>query len=1152
MAIRLDKLLDAWRSDQRPRATVEFCGVLVRASNKPANAHLVTPKFLKEFGEEALERHPEDVDVMLGVAGLYVTAGLLDVAETLLAQAASKVPNDPRLKKLMGKVRLHQGIKGGGPMGGMSDMPRGISFIGTGAPSPGAGVVMPNMAAPPMPRSLSPAFGVAMPPVAPMPRAMDPAAATPQPPPVGAAAPAPPVGAAEPVKRSHVRGAGPEQLDAAPLPVRPSQGAREVVAESPKAFGMIHVLPESSRSPAAPPVVAPAPPMVDEVSSDVATVMREVPVQAKPRGVSGQMPAPLEAAAGAGAQAGTEIHSYDDAYLEKLKIAGEQAERAESEAQADRQVTQAQDEVQDEPTATQVTAAIEGGAIEGGRDDGGLAPSDDDTGDEEQATQVRDLAPMSTPLGPRPAAGKATGGTVRMVHENPPKAFPTTPPGPQQPVMPGPPAETLEDEDPRTAIQTARLAAVHLQVPMQASQPAPPEAKDPNRATSPFDIYPGGARSLGDGADREDMPTAALSPEMLQGPEMLQAAYAASRTAATAGPPSSSPGGAPPLPVVPNPVAPPSVAARRSPVKVFIAVTALTSALGIGLVAYLQLGGTSSSTDTPGASTKSGVPEFDAAILRGGRTDLDAAKAALDAKGDSGTAPVVLAGARERVLRVLDHDPSAPGLEDALSQARTLGLPKEATAFAELVMSAQRDGNDAARALVEELDTLPAVREDAFYQLASGAVLERVGDGAALGRYQIALGKEPGLKAAEFRLVRAMLLYGDVAEGRRRAEALGDRPEATALRALASLVRRGDKAPDKPVALADGPPLPRTLAVIVPLSAAVATESRSERRALLKQVIEGAEIPSLIVLAGSTALAGKDSITAQNAATAALDMATAFPAALRLTGRIVMLTGQLDRLEEVAKGARGPTAKALEGVVAYERGDFTRLLKLHQLQSGVEGVDGLAVSARYLRMLGSEPLSPETLSLLRQPAAVGGQLVVADAALDAGDLKAARVAMQTFSEPASHPLVARRWGRLLRYELDMEAAAIALESAAPTRLARIEQVLVEAETEAGRRHALAVLDETLDPERPFLEAYLRARNRDEGVALDTIAETPIPGGEAPLSLRMAAGLALGEIGDMSRGERLVRALLTTYPANPDVRRAAVGLGLLPRSAMQRD
>jgi hypothetical protein len=57
--------------------------------------------------------------------------------------------------------------------------------------------------------------------------------------------------------------------------------------------------------------------------------------------------------------------------------------------------------------------------------------------------------------------------------------------------------------------------------------------------------------------------------------------------------------------------------------------------------------------------------------------------------------------------------------------------------------------------------------------------------------------------------------------------------------------------------------------------------------------------------------------------------------------------------------------------------------------------------------------------------------------------------------------------------------------------------------------------------------------------------------DAPLSQRIVAALAIGEMQDAARIDEVVKPLLKTFPNHPDVVRAGVGVGLLPPEALKR-
>jgi hypothetical protein len=322
------------------------------------------------------------------------------------------------------------------------------------------------------------------------------------------------------------------------------------------------------------------------------------------------------------------------------------------------------------------------------------------------------------------------------------------------------------------------------------------------------------------------------------------------------------------------------------------------------------------------------------------------------------------------------------------------------------------------------------------------------------------------------------------------------------------------------------------------------------KQAALTAAIHGADTPAATVFFGALALTAGETASALHASQRALEMAPSHAPALRLLARTAFATAQLETMEAAAAKLPPADADEIRAILAYEAGDFAQLGKIAEGLGGATGDGAAAIVARRDRLLGA-PIPPERLAALRASNVIGVDVLVIDEALDAGDLEHARELMAGWKDASTHALRALRWARLLRYEGKLDEARAALEAAAPTRPALIERLLLEAETDAERAHALAVLDDRLQPERLFFESYLRARQGNFIGARAILGSIELPAQDAPLSLRLSAALALGELHDTARGLPIVQALIALWPRNPDAIRAAVGLGILPKSLLDK-
>ena len=1126
MAVRLDKVLTAWRANPRPQATIELCNLLIRASSKPGQANAIAPELVVAFGEEAVGRHPDSVDALLAIAGLYITAGELERAEATLSRTAQLAPEDPRLIKLMGKIRLHRGIRGSGfPAAGSTDgsLPRGISFI---------------------------------------------------PPPPVARMPSDPHGA---------RGEAARQGSAPSVPAPPAP------APSPAA----------SWAPPLPPR-AQAPTIPEREAAQRRTSTR--------RGIGDDIPAPRampfdvpldpfpqalpSVPAGAGRARAPSFHENDQG--ERTPAYGYELHEGLSIPMASIEIPMDREELlpDDHDTETQITSM-----------------------NEIMSAAIAWSAPGATPQ--RPAAGSRAEAPVSADERAAPSGEPASDDADDADDADGPSTSQRGPPDRPFAglfsdyrkestfsrvveslwgVRPSLVGEEDAASPIaeEQEQPEAQGARDPRpRAPSPgaehgfLPATPGGAAGASSRSGGAPGPGETMAePIESRGPDAPNVASAARAGAARhfePGPGSATPGAelddrrkvvaltsspsAPPgravmpsaasgehewrgTPAPGRPASSGSSSLRRAVVVVLVLATV---AGGVAL-GYFQLYPRLSGKEV---AAKGATTEIDAAILRGGPRDLAEADAALQRAAEqvSTRRDFAVVRVRERALRVLDDDPDAPGLTEAIAHARALGASHGELAFAEVTVALGTKDAPAIAEVLRRHDADAARKSDPFYQLAAGAALDAIGDAGAIPRYRAAALAEPRSKSAELRLSRALLLQGDAAEGRKRAlalaEATGDRPEAAAIRGLLWLVDRRDAAPASqapaPAAAAD---LPRTLRCVQPAMALFAATDAEARQAALAGAIHGADTPAAAVFFGALALTAGETASALHASQRALEMAPGHAPALRLLARIAFATAQLEGMEAAA--ARLPPADAAEirAMIAYEAGDFAQLGKIAEGLGGATGDGAAATLARRDRLLGAT-ISPERLAALRASGGIGVDILVIDVALDAGDLEHARELMAGWTDASTHALRALRWARLLRYEGKLDEARAALEAAAPTRPALIERLLLEAETDEERAHALAVLDDRLQPERLFFESYLRARQGNFIGARAILGGVELPAPDAPLSLRLAAALALGELHDTARGLPMVQALIALWPRNPDAIRAAVGLGLLPKSLLDK-
>ncbi len=541
----------------------------------------------------------------------------------------------------------------------------------------------------------------------------------------------------------------------------------------------------------------------------------------------------------------------------------------------------------------------------------------------------------------------------------------------------------------------------------------------------------------------------------------------------------------------------------------------------------------------------------DAVLRRGGARAIGEAEPTLArAKRLAPTSrEVALVELRERALSVLDADVATlPALEAAIEAAIEARLTAGETAFARVVAAVARGDRAAAEAIVGGGSAGP----DGWFELAAGVALELEGSPEAVRRFERAVDLEPNLFSARLRLARAQLLAGDLGAARGRVAALATAfPQRVETGVLSALLRARagggaptDRAPLDRAGVGELPRSLRSIAWLFVIPKAVDPTADAWR---LAAAVEAADGPATAVLAGEAALEAGDAVLARKAADRALATAPDYAEATSLVARLALYSGRLDDAQKSLAALPPPIAREVRGLAAYEACDLAAL---------VAEVDAAPGAPRSLlqardRLRASRPYDRTKLDGLRRSDASWSDLVAVDAALDAGELAFARQVVGVWGDVKGHPTRAVRSARLARYEGRAADARALLEGAGATHSALVEAALNDADTKEGRARALAALDDRHEPERRFLHVYLRARHAgpDEGRAL--LAKLKDPPGSAPLSVRAIAALAAAEIADGPRVDSILNPLLKTWGKNPDVVRAGVVVGLLPKDALKK-
>lgn len=509
---------------------------------------------------------------------------------------------------------------------------------------------------------------------------------------------------------------------------------------------------------------------------------------------------------------------------------------------------------------------------------------------------------------------------------------------------------------------------------------------------------------------------------------------------------------------------------------------------------------------------------------------------------------------RVRALEVLEQEPSIAGeLQKMISGAEDLGASDAEVAYLDVVAAVGTRDASRAEALVARYDQDPARRVHAVYELSAGATMELVGDARAVDRYKAALGLESSLFAAQVRLARALLLGGAYAQGVIRVQELFQttpgRAETRTLDALASyLDPTRENAGQVPLDLPPPEELPVTLRGIARALSATFASDRSARAAAFAMAVTETDAPASAVFCGTLALRFGEIGVARDAATRAVETAPTYAPAHVLAARVALLEGRAEEAQRQLTGLDGPAVSAVRALVAYETADTQRLAELAGLIRNPEAIGYAIVSAAQERTRGERALSVEQIEALAVRRDVWGPIIAMDGALDRGDLKLAERLLGAHADIFATPLGAQRRGRLLRYEGKLDEARKVLAGAPLVRPALIERAFLDAEVPAERARALTSLGERYEPERKWVEAYLNGRT-SPAKAAPILGKLKVPAENEPFSLRLTAALAMSTARDL-RGADLVRGLIASHRQNPDVIRAAVGVGLLPASALK--
>ncbi len=531
-------------------------------------------------------------------------------------------------------------------------------------------------------------------------------------------------------------------------------------------------------------------------------------------------------------------------------------------------------------------------------------------------------------------------------------------------------------------------------------------------------------------------------------------------------------------------------------------------------------------------------------------------------KLESRSARAALDWVRERAMVGLVTNGADVAFEDAMARARELGVPDGNYAFARVASFLFQGDTAGAAAVLPRWDG-PAA-SDAWYQMVTGATLERAGDARARERYAAAAELDPKLLAAQIALARVTAVDGDAQAALRLAAKLRaakpDRVEPIALVALAwGRDPHREEAPvpsevdelakregELPAGLAF---VPRAIAALRAIDRHAQDDARSEAQ----RGLAVADSPGAAVWLGTIALAMGDEGLARKAAFAALQLSGVYQPARALAARVALTAGRLDEAVKATEDldAASPDVAIVRAAAAYEHVDA----------DGVgRALDPLSRERRSVPFLEALALAPEVLSgrarldaakrvTLGADDAPWADLIAIDLTLDLADFPAAdKIAAGWGKKAESQPLRALRLARLARYEGRLDDAdalsLVALEGATVTARVLCERafVLVARNRPGEVASLLSRYPLVLGPLTTWLSAYATAAGGNLDAAKGKTSSLDPPPPAAPLAAKIAVAAAFGAMKDKRRGGDYVKSLLATGSLHPDLVAAALALG----------
>jgi tetratricopeptide (TPR) repeat protein len=500
-----------------------------------------------------------------------------------------------------------------------------------------------------------------------------------------------------------------------------------------------------------------------------------------------------------------------------------------------------------------------------------------------------------------------------------------------------------------------------------------------------------------------------------------------------------------------------------------------------------------------------------------------------------------------RVLGVLFLGADLPGVDSAVHRGRATGLPEKDLAAGRIASFYVEGDLAGAAALLPKWDR--DAGDDAFYQLAGGAVLERAGDPRAIERYDAARRLDPKLVPADIFHARLLLLEQGPAKARPVLDALHKKSvEPAALKALDAMAwaldpNRGETARET-FTPAEIEALPAPLRAAPAIAEAVEALTKNEIEAANKAIdraLASADSPALAATLGSLALETGDEQLARKAALRALSFSALYPRARALAARVALLGGRLDEAQKATEGLEpsSPDVAVVRGVIAYE------MLELSDLGSAREALGGDAAAPPFQALAlapailnGTKYPPTERLQDLAVPSVAWGDVVAVDAALDTGNLALASALLGRRSLDTAAPAYRARVARLRRYEKKIDEALLASAAAldaAPTATLLIERSyeLIEKDEIKAAKELIAKHPTLLGPLSGWLGVMTDVASKQANLAAVRLTKLELPPDDSPVVLRVLAARALAAAKD-KRAKPYALQLLRTLRKHPDV------------------